>query len=353
VLDYAKIRKDLECANPLIFFHDDPDGLSSFLLIHRYLKKGLGIVVKSQPKVDQRFVHKIEEIKPDKVIILDLAIVEDEFLQHLDCPVIWIDHHQPQEPRGTHYYNPRLKGKNIPVSLICYNVVKQDLWIAVTGIVADWHYAPLVRNYSKKNPSLIPPHFKDPGQLLFDSQIGKLARIFSFILKGPTDEALKCVRILTRIESAEEILERLTPKGNYIYKRFELIEKGYHKLLSEAVSHVSEDRFVVFTYDDAKISFTGDLSNELLYRFPGKVIVIGRIKSGEVKCSFRGPKILAHLQSALVGIKGYGGGHEEACGGTVAQGDFSKFIQNLRQSYNLVGGSAQEQHMSPDIQKEN
>ena len=33
--DYAEIRKELETSkNPLFLFHDDPDGLTSFLLLY-------------------------------------------------------------------------------------------------------------------------------------------------------------------------------------------------------------------------------------------------------------------------------------------------------------------------------
>jgi single-stranded DNA-specific DHH superfamily exonuclease len=89
----------------------------------------------------------------------------------------------------------------------------------------------------------------------------------------------------------------------------------------------------VHTYSHDELSLTKDLANELLYKFKDKVIVLGRIKSGEVRCSLRAPadiQIDKALEKALIGIQGYGGGHEQACGAGIKQEDFEKFIENLK-----------------------
>ena len=60
------------------------------------------------------------------------------------------------------------------------------------------------------------------------------------------------------------------------------------------------------------MSFTGDLSNELLSKFRDKVIIIAREKSGEMKASLRSPQsinIQPVIMKALEGLEGYGGGH--------------------------------------------
>ena len=36
------------------------------------------------------------------------------------------------------------------------------------------------------------------------------------------------------------------------------------------------------------------------------------------------------LEKALVNIKGYGGGHKNACGSKVAKDDLERFLQNMR-----------------------
>jgi single-stranded DNA-specific DHH superfamily exonuclease len=332
-MDYKKLREEFNCSRPLYFFHDDPDGLCSFLLLYRYIKEGKGIVVKSHPNVDEKFLKQVDEYHPDKIFILDLAQVDDNFLDNVSIPVVWIDHHLPQEPRGTHYYNPRVAKDNIPVAGICYKAVQQDLWISSVGVVGDWFVPEDLNELQKKFPSLVQHKCKDPGSLLFDTPLGKLARIFSFILKGTTQDAMKAVKVLTRIDSPDEILSQSTDRGRFIYRKFEKINMDYQELLATAASSATEDPFLMFVYPASRMSFTGDLSNELLYRFPGKIVIVGREKNGEVKCSLRsGPKIdmLGMLNKAIQGIKGYGGGHEQACGAVVDVEDFPRFISNLR-----------------------
>ena len=71
---YLQIKEELDnCKNPLFFFDDDPDGLASFLLLYRYLREGHGIIVKTHPKLTDKFVPKIEEYSADKVFVLDAS----------------------------------------------------------------------------------------------------------------------------------------------------------------------------------------------------------------------------------------------------------------------------------------
>ena len=90
-------------------------------------------------------------------------------------------------------------------------------------------------------------------------------------------------------------------------------------------------------YEENTISLTKDLSNELLYMFPEKVIILGRRKSGEIKCSLRSSKFILNnaMEKALIGITGYGGGHEHACGGCISEEDFERFIDNLKKELDL------------------
>ena len=104
-----KLRKELECTRPLYFFHDDPDGLCSFLLLYRHIKEGKGVIIKSSPRIDEKYLRKVEEYQPDKVFILDLAVVEQEFIDKVKVPIIWIDHHEPLERTKVKYFNPRVK----------------------------------------------------------------------------------------------------------------------------------------------------------------------------------------------------------------------------------------------------
>ena len=98
----------------LVLFHDDPDGLASFLLFYRDIREGIGKTIKAFPQITEQYARKVEDYGADKVFILDIALVDQEFLDVVKVPVIWIDHHPPQDRQRVQYYNPRkTKGLNI------------------------------------------------------------------------------------------------------------------------------------------------------------------------------------------------------------------------------------------------
>ena len=51
-----------------------------------------------------------------------------------------------------------------------------------------------------------------------------------------------------------------------------------------------------------------------------------------MKCSIRSSNIILPplVEKALVGLNGYGGGHEHACGFNIKTADFEEFVRRLR-----------------------
>ena len=329
-----QIKDELDnCQKPLFLFDDDPDGLSSFLLLYRYKREGKGIVVKSEPKISIKFADKVKEYNPDKVFILDVPVMDQEFVDAVNIPVIWIDHHNPWPIENVKYFNPRINnGNSIPTSMICYNVVKENLWIAMIGIVGDWHLE-YADEFRKDYADLLPEEINKPEEALFKTKLGELIRIFSFNLKGNTQEFLKSIKILTRIKDPYEILEQKTPQGKFIYKRFEKINKEYGPLLKKGkIIGKKKGKILLFTYK-GKTSYTKELSNELLFNYPKKIILVCREKSGNMKCSLRSSKALLPgiIENALKGVNGYGGGHEHACGSCIKIEDFRQYLKNIEE----------------------
>ena len=329
-----QIKEELDNSqNPLFFFDDDPDGLCAFLLLYRYKMEGHGFVVKTHPKLDARSAPKIEQYDADKAFVLDIAKLEQDFIDASKVPVIWVDHHGPYERNNVKYFNPRIikKDANIPTTYLCYKVVEQDLWIAMVGCIADYYLPDFLNEFKKKYPDLLNDK-KTVGDLYFKSKVGTLIKIFSFSLKGKTSEVMKNIKILTRIESPYEILNQETAKGKFIFQRYEKINKLYIDLLDSAVKTVGKEKLLVFTYSEDKMSFTGDLANELLYRFPDRIIMVGRKKDDDVRISLRSKNILLPpiLEKSLAGLEGYGGGHEYACGANVKESHFKEFIERIK-----------------------
>ncbi|MBI2101049.1 DHH family phosphoesterase [Candidatus Woesearchaeota archaeon] len=333
-----QIREGLDsCKNPLFFFDDDQDGLCSFLQLYRYKGEGKGIIVKTTPKLGSLFARKVEEYHPDKVFILDLAAVEQEFLDGIKVPVIWIDHHSPAKAYNVKYFNPRVSDyeDNQPTSYMCYQAAEKDLWIATIGCVADWFIPPFIKEFKNEFPDLAENPCKTPGDVIYNTKLGLLIRIFSFILKGKTDDVMKNIKVLSRIAGPYEILNKETAQGRFIYKHYEQVNKLYEPLIKDVLKTLekTEDRLVMFTYKDDRTSFTSDLSNEAIYRFPDKIILIAREKNDEMKCSLRSAKAVLPpiIDKCLVGLEGYGGGHEHACGLNIKTRDFEEFVRRLRE----------------------
>ena len=333
----TEIREELDnCARPLFLYDDDQDGLCSFLLLYRYKREGRGFIIKTTPKIDEKFIEKVNTLQPDKIFILDIAMVEQEFIDGVKAPVVWIDHHEPLNRSKVNYYNPRLNGKMVPTTYMCYKIAEKDLWIAMIGCVADWHIPDFADEFRKEFPDLLDKPFKAPGDIIYKTKLGKLIQMFSFLLKGKTEDVHKSIKILTRIENPWDILEPKTPEGKFLYKRYENIHKRFEPLqkeISEAFAN-SKEKLVVFKYSEDKTSFTSELSNEMIYLHPEKIILVAREKNEEMKCSLRSAKIVLPplINKAMAGLNGYGGGHEHACGISISKYNFDEFVERLRRA---------------------
>ncbi|MFQ5474558.1 MAG: bifunctional oligoribonuclease/PAP phosphatase NrnA [Candidatus Nanoarchaeia archaeon] len=334
--DYRKIRQELdECSRPLYFFGDDADGLTSFLLLYKYKQEGTGVVVKAAPNLDERFIKKIEEYQPDKVFILDVPIVDQEFIDACRCPVIWIDHHPPVKRNKVLCFNPRNRdmNDNSATSEMCYHVVKDFLWVAAIGIVGDWQLSTTTEAFSKKYPDLLPSDINKPQNALFATKLGEMIRMCEAMLKGQTKKVLQNIKILTRIEDPYELLNGTTSRSRLLMKRYRFIKKQYDELLSMARKQADDGGYLIFVYQDNKMSFSTELSNELLYLYPDRTVIVAREKNEEMKCSFRTSEknMQKALEKALVNIQGYGGGHEKACGGCIKKDDWERFLEQLKE----------------------
>ncbi len=348
-IEYETIRAELKASEkPFFLFHDDPDGLVSFLLLKKFRGKGRGMMVKAEPNVNERFTSYVKAECPDALFIVDVALMQQSFVDAVKSgpaggkSIVWIDHHQPVKLSGVMYFNPRNHSirNNPPASYLCYKAVadyvKDYLWLAVVGTISDWHMPEFADKFRKLYPDLLPKPMT-AEEALFTTGVGKLARIVSFMLKGPVSDALSCIRALEKVTSPYNILNRLTPEGKFIYGKVRKINEGYEKLLVEAkaAADKSQDmKFLIFTYKGQQ-SFSGDLANELLFLYQDKIIVVGRERSESLMLSFRARNVpvLPGLKKALVGVDGYGGGHDNACGGSVKKKDFEKFIRQFREQF--------------------
>ncbi|MBT4539059.1 DHH family phosphoesterase [Candidatus Woesearchaeota archaeon] len=329
------LREELETAkNPLYFYDTDPDGLCSFLLLYRVFKEGKGILIKGAPTLDDRFLRKVEEYQPDKIVVLDKHMIEQSFVNKAKRPVFWIDHHDLVDLENVHYFNPKKRDPDIymPTSRMAYQISNdpEDLWMATVGCLADYHMPNFIDAFIEQYPHLLKEK-TDLPTALYKRPIGVLVRVFYFLLKGPTNEVRKSINILTRIKDPDEIMKQTTPQGKFLWKRFQQINEKYKEIYKDATKKVTSSKLLLYKYDTQRWSFTVDLANELACRYPKKVIIIARRKEDEMRCSLRAKfTINKALARALEGIEGRGGGHPEACGAGIKIKDWDRFLENFK-----------------------
>jgi len=340
--ELAEIRDWLHRSqNPVFFFDNDVDGLSSFLLLRRYINTGKGVAIKN-PSLNNTYARKLHELKPDVVFILDIPIVDKDFLdecKQLGMPVVRIDHHPIEEAskndENVHYYDPlaNKEASSEPVSYWCYKVTKKDEWIAMAGCISDWFVPDFAEEFEKNYSDIF--ELKKPEEILFETEFGKLIRILNFALKDSTSNVIKMLKILWDVKDPYEILQE-NKKYEDIRKRYEHLKKKYDLLLEKAIDMGKKEKGKLFYFEyGSDFGMSADLANELLYLFKEKeVFVIARVKDSIAKVSIRGRgnrDMRKLVENALNGTGGKGGGHEHACGVTIGTDDLKKFKKNIEE----------------------
>ena len=323
--------------NPVFFFDNDMDGLASFLLLRRYIGRGKGVAIKSFPDLNAAYSKKLHELRPDVVFVLDKPIISEGFLnstKELGLDVVWIDHHPLMEvPENVHYFNP-LQSKpetSEPVSYWCFKAVEneRDSWIAMLGCLGDWFLPEFADRFKQQYPEIF-SGFKDVKEAMYKTEFGDLLKILNFALKDRTSNVVRFLKDLCNVKSPYELLKE-DHKFEYIFRHSKNVIKKYNILLDKArfLGEKTKSRLLFFQYGGT-LSLSGELSNEIYYMFPEKIVVVAYIKGNKVNISLRGKiDIRLLVKNALEGIEGTGGGHEHACGAAVQVDDLPKFRDNI------------------------
>lgn len=326
----------LNAKRPLFFYDDDADGLCSYLLCYRARGDGVGVRVGSSATVTPEYARKVDENLPDLVVILDKPNVDPEFLAQVNVPVLWLDHHEPQKPgKGVTYLNPRIEDDkdNKSTTYWVYRALgrPEDLWMAAVGSISDWQITDLAEEFWSAYPKILHP-VKEPPEALYGTPFGELCKLFQFNLKGDAAGVRTAVKILSRVESAEELLEHNTPRSKLIYKRFEKLHREYERYLIAARKSVGKDRLVFHEFSYMETSLLAELANQMLFEFPEKIILLTRVHNGDHKLSIRSKDydIASAVKEAMAkGIRGNAGGHMHACGGNIKSEDFPLFLETF------------------------
>lgn len=333
-----EIRNHLEKAqNPIFFFDNDQDGLCSFLLLQRAFERGKGVPIKSFPDLSESYFRRVEELNGDYIFILDKPVVSDAFLERVrekNIPLVWIDHHDVkiQNLDFINYYNPlnEEKKSNEPVTAICFEIAgkKEDAWLAIIGCIADGFLPYFYESFAKDYPELCYKSDK-PFDFLYKSRIGEMVRILGAGLKDTTSNVVAMIKFLLKAKNPYDILEE-NLKNKSFHKRFKEIESKYKIILEKALILAKKsDKLIFFKYS-GDLSISGELSNELYYRSPGKFVVVAYARGNKANLSLRGDNIREIFSQAIDGFENAtGGGHRDAVGGQIQEKDLDEFNRRL------------------------
>jgi len=344
-----EIREHLNNAqNPVFFFDNDQDGLCSFLLLQKYIGRGKGFPIRTSSLTKELF-RKVEEFNSDYIFVLDKPNVSEDFLEEVEkknMPMIWIDHHEiPKEkiPKYVNYYNPLFnKDKcNEPVTYLCYKITKrkEDLWLAIVGCISDNLVPEFYKEFTKNFPDLC-LNSEKAFDIVYGSEIGKIARIIGFGLKDKITNVVNMIKFILSCKTPYDFLEE-NNKNKTIYRRFHEIDKKYQRILEKAKKSAKiNDKNLIFFKYGGEISMSSEISNGLRYLFPDKLIIVVYTKGPRVNISGRGKNVRNLVLKALDGLEtATGGGHENAVGAQIRKedlGEFEKRIKDLANKYKYL-----------------
>ena len=330
-----EIREHLENAkNPVFFFDNDPDGLCSFLLLQREIGKGRGVIIKSFPGLDKSYFRKVEEFGADYIFVLDKPIIDAGFIQlaeESNIPLVHIDHHNvPKTPIKYDYNTFYSSNKNEPTSYLCYKIInkEKDQWLCAIGCITDSFLPDFMEDFKKENPDLIDYKYKDAFDILYNTRLGKITQIISFAMKDKISNVVSMIRFLIKAQSANDILEE-NAQTKIFLNRFKHINEKYQKLIKKSEESI-QGGVLFFTYS-GDLSISQYAANELLYKYPHKVIVVVYTRGDVSNISLRWENdIRTATINSVKDIEGAsGGGHEHATGARVPADKLLFFKERL------------------------
>jgi single-stranded DNA-specific DHH superfamily exonuclease len=326
---FTKIKKLIDAAKSIcVFYDDDLDGLSSYLSVYWY-KKVKGICVKSSPKVQADFSQVVKRHNADLVVILDKPLIEETFFDP-EKTYIWIDHHDcANPPENVIYVNP--KKMHQPNHCTVYwvrQILQTPLWISALGSISDWDMNPDVQQFCTQYPQLCNKQTID--ELLFDAKISALIQKMSFALKGQTDICKTHIKIFEKHPSFDSYIHPTSEDMHSVFATVQIFIDEYKKQINAIKG--TRRKEIIHVYETTTTSFTTELANELYHKYPKKLIIVARKTPHQHKCSIRYYKPIKHaVLTAISGLDGYGGGHDNACGACVSNEQFDEFVHKVKE----------------------
>ncbi|MDD3263490.1 MAG: DHHA1 domain-containing protein [Candidatus Nanoarchaeia archaeon] len=333
-----QIKKEFkQIKNPYIFFDNDADGFCSFYQIAKYFDTFSFTMVKDRPLIDERFSYKLDETSFDAIIILDIAKVDESFLKkYSGYKIIWIDHHPQSEIKSRNnliILNSTDFKKDYPTSMLVYKIFKKEKLAMIIGCISDWYIDRTIKSSIKKlQLDQLINKKETPGEILFDSSLGEKILFLNFSLKSNVTSFKRYI-----LELLEINLLNLDTEENPFFKKAKRIYDKYYAICNYKPL-INDDLYYLKYYEDVSVST--EVSNFLLVKYPKKkIIIVARDAIDKISMSLRsnGHVNLTELMSYVFSqMNGFGGGHNNASGCSIAKDDEDFFIEIIKNSIKML-----------------
>jgi single-stranded DNA-specific DHH superfamily exonuclease len=328
-----EIKEHLERAqNPLFLYDNDTDGLCAYLILKKEIQRGKGIAIKSFPNLSEQYLARVDEFKSDYVFVLDYSLISEEFANGLierNIPLVIIDHHEiikkDHLENKADIYNTFPSSE--PTTYICYKIFERKInqWIAIIGCTSDVYKPDFSKEFAKENPEIYKSNLT-AFEILYETDIGKIAMMLNYGLKDTTTNVVKLMKYMEKANSPSDILSENKDTLN-LHKKYQRINEYIEKTIRK-VKNI-EDKMLLLEYSGAS-SMSSEISNYLLSKNKDKFILVSFMGAGNCNVSIRGKRSKEIVAKAIKGIEGAsGGGHEEACGARIPTDKWEEFKKRV------------------------
>jgi single-stranded DNA-specific DHH superfamily exonuclease len=316
-----------------VFYHLDTDGIVSAALLTAALKKSnKGVYYYRPTNYEDYNSIDMQEYSKD-IIVCDMQIREDQLPLFKGKNLCIIDHHQIINADLTAYANPKIWGDNTytPCSLLVYRIFEREIkeldWMSAIGLVGD--------SGGKENSDFVKKIAEKYGikigndDFMYDNDFGKAASMIGSMTtlynREGADEALG---ILINSNSIADVLnnQKLVFADKKVREELEKLKKDF-KENSQKFGKV-----YFYELDQKKKRYSSTLVTELSFdkEYFGNVLVfMTKINGRTMRLNLRANGVEIKLPVMLTNIfkkmKGEGGGHDKASGGSIDYKDKEKF----------------------------
>lgn len=322
--ELEEIRNILERSqNPLFLFDNDTDGLCSFMILKKSMDRGKEFFIKSFPELDPAYLRKAEEFNSDLIVVLDYGMISKEFIEgarEKNLEILVIDHHEVPKIEEVSFFTSFPTKE--PTSYICQKIFnqKQTEWISLVGCIGDVFIPEFYDNVIDQFPELSSGK-KDAMDILFNTELGKIAMMINFGLKDTTTNIMKMIRYIESCTSPQDFLSE-TKDNKYLHEKYIRAMTFIRKMAEKAKIH---DDKIILEYS-GETSMSSEISNFVLQQNKNKLIAVIYKKPGTCNVSIRGKKAKTILEKIIKELPNItGGGHQEACGARVPTEDLERF----------------------------